>query len=42
MAKIIGKTNANYHIMTGARITSKRAYELGLVSHVFENEKFNE
>ncbi len=40
MTKLTGKINANFFIMTGEKITSQKALEIGLVSHVFENENF--
>jgi enoyl-CoA hydratase len=42
MTKIIGRTNANFYIMSGERIDSKRAFELNLVSHVLDIENFND
>ena len=39
---MVGKTNANFFIMTGERIDSKKAKELNIVSHVLETENFIE
>lgn len=35
MARIAGKVNASRYIFTSEFISSKRAYEMGLVSEVF-------
>mgnify|MGYP001284059526 CR=1 FL=1 len=40
LKKSLGKLNANYLCMSGKIITSQRAYELGIVSEVIEQENF--
>lgn len=38
----IGKARAKEFILTGARVDARRAYELGLVNHVWSKDEFEE
>ncbi len=42
LKKYLGKYNANYLCLSGEMITSQRAYELGLVSVLLEQENFSQ
>ena len=41
MTKLIGRTKANYYMMTGERILAEKALSLNIVSHVFEESQFD-